>query len=874
MSAKWRRSLAWDDRNFPQWAWALKALLRLFSSIPLAVVLLLLVVFYGILASVPVGIVVLGLTQLFYGATLVAAAAVPAAIGVFLVRKITPPGAIRFVISFVALLAGATVGVLLWLWFAWPKLRYDPVGPTGVRFFAQFIEANKAITLRRLPGMEMSELEFYGWWPLRLVLVLFVVNMIVATVRRIEFNFKNIGVLTVHSGIVLIALGSIYYNGLKREGDTLLLASQRGAGEEPEPGPLVNSFYDSTLVSLYVQEFGQFGPSGLEQRVLNGIPRYNNYNLGAFSGKSMLEAGNRKRPWIGVAEEGALDVPVQSYPLKLVDPSVRFRVVGYAAYADPVEDWKQVDPASLTGIREGFRLNPLRTVFLTSGLADEKGVTNDKPVFSFFFLPGMPARRLSVNDVMGVEYTLGPGAGMTAERWADLSTPLPTDTEHALIVEIPGKDGGEKIRKVVPVRPGSTLKVGPYELRVDQLTPEPPFPIVTESHKGATSSVAVVHIKPPQGDGYSRYIYHRFPELNQDILDTPRPDGRMNRRDADPAIRIAYLDASKVQAYFDEPAAGGPVRAIVRRPGGNVRVIDELPGGMLEEFVPKVSLRVDQRWAHAERSDRPGPVPPEEQDKRMVGTHEKAMLAVEVIVPGDAQRGTKEWSTVVWLPFQKFLGMDRDAAKRVNLPDGRQIELTFGRARHVFRDFSLRLVDFKMIAYDHRGAPRDFESIVRVEPSGTSDVSFGAFTHACSLNEPLTAPFHWSDSRPWIRNAAYRIASGFDPNQFKMSQAAWDQDGWRESQKLADAGLLPAPRARFTILQVGNNPGIHVIALGGILMALGIPWAFYLKPWLVRREKRLIQEQVARGEYRPPVRKAQREVVVVRREASPSEVRS
>ena len=210
--------------------------------------------------------------------------------------------------------------------------------------------------------------------------------------------------------------------------------------------------------------------------------------------------------------------------------------------------------------------------------------------------------------------------------------------------------------------------------------------------------------------------------------------------------------------------------------------------------------------------------------------------------------------------------MQKDAIHRIDLPDGRQIELTFGRLQHVFKDFAIRLVDFKMIAYDHRGAPRDFESIVRVEPAGIDAPAFVPYEHPCSLNEPLTAPFLWTDSRPWAANAALRLSSGLNPNQFKMSQAAWDQEGWRESQKLADAGMLPAPRARFTILQVGNNPGIHIIALGGILMALGIPWAFYLKPYLVRREKRQIQELIAKGEYTPPSRKPAPTVVVVRKQ--------
>jgi hypothetical protein len=59
---------------------------------------------------------------------------------------------------------------------------------------------------------------------------------------------------------------------------------------------------------------------------------------------------------------------------------------------------------------------------------------------------------------------------------------------------------------------------------------------------------------------------------------------------------------------------------------------------------------------------------------------------------------------------------------------------------------------------------------------------------------------------------------------------------------MVDQGMLDEPRASFTILGVGNNPGIHIIAFGSVLMSLGIPWAFYLKPYLVRREKRRLAE--------------------------------
>ncbi len=45
---------------------------------------------------------------------------------------------------------------------------------------------------------------------------------------------------------------------------------------------------------------------------------------------------------------------------------------------------------------------------------------------------------------------------------------------------------------------------------------------------------------------------------------------------------------------------------------------------------------------------------------------------------------------------------------------------------------------------------------------------------------------------------------------------------------------------------MGNNPGIYVIATGAVMMGVGIPWAFYVKPLLVRREKRKIQERLVR----------------------------
>lgn len=839
MSAKWRENKAWEDANLTGWLWPVKAFLRVFSSITLAVILLVFVALYGVSASVPVGLLALAPTYAFYGLTLGVVIALLAALPAFYIwRRATSPA--RRGLAVLSFLPLACVAVTVWYFVLWPPLHYDPIKGTGVRFFPEFVRAYSSVTLRRLPGVEMSELEYYAWWPLKLALLLFVANMVVATVRRIEFSFRNIGVLTVHTGIVTIALGSVYYSALKLEGDTLLLAGERSPTGEPAPGPPQDRFFDNTRVALYVTQ-----GRGYEQRYLKGVPRYNDYSLAAFSGESAWERAGLARPWMENSPR-ALSIDVPPSVFGLVDEDIEFRVVGYAAYATTVRDFVRVDPADVPGVSDRIDAQPLRIVYLHSDLPDPvTGKVLDKAAYAFILPPRSPADRVSENEAFALEYTLGPNAGMSAARWQDLAEPIPSGAEHALVLEVPSAG----TRTVHAVAGGETLDAGGgYRVQVLQLLPDPPFPIITEGYRGSTSSVAVVRVTPPSGESFTRYVYHRFPEINQDVLGT-REDGRPIRRDADPAIRIGLIEADRLQVYIDESAAGRP-RAIVRQRFGAVRLIDESqvpPDGFLRDVFEKIHLRIGERWDYASPVDRPSPVPAAQQEREAIGTHEKALLAVEVRAP--RPDGTS-FSRIVWLPFNRYLGMMEGAERRVVLPDRREVRLSFGRVQHPFPDFVLELMDFQMIAYDHRGAPRDYQSVVRVTP--VDRARFEQYTHPSTLNYPLRAPFMWSESRSLPANVAQRLVSGFSPRQFKLSQAGWDAAGWQRTQAQADAGQIPRPFASFTILGVGNNPGIHVIALGGILMALGIPWAFYVKPYLVQRERRRIQQAVASGTYTPP----------------------
>ncbi|MFN5661605.1 MAG: hypothetical protein ACK48N_05905, partial [Planctomyces sp.] len=104
-----------------------------------------------------------------------------------------------------------------------------------------------------------------------------------------------------------------------------------------------------------------------------------------------------------------------------------------------------------------------------------------------------------------------------------------------------------------------------------------------------------------------------------------------------------------------------------------------------------------------------------------------------------------------------------------------------------------------------------------------------------------------------VANVYWSIMDTLGPSRFKFSQNGWDAQGWARTREQAEAGQLPRPFAQFTILGVGNNPGIHIIALGGILMVLGIPWAFYVKPALLRRRKLAIQRELMAAGKMPKV---------------------
>ncbi len=88
-----------------------------------------------------------------------------------------------------------------------------------VALFVYMSIGSALYAVRQMRPFEMSEFEWFKWWPFTLLIALLCINLVVATLRRIPFNVMNLGVWMIHAGIITLSLGSVYYFSTKVEGD-------------------------------------------------------------------------------------------------------------------------------------------------------------------------------------------------------------------------------------------------------------------------------------------------------------------------------------------------------------------------------------------------------------------------------------------------------------------------------------------------------------------------------------------------------------------------------------------------------------------------------------------------------------------------------
>ncbi|MEX0744982.1 MAG: hypothetical protein WD118_05220 [Phycisphaeraceae bacterium] len=753
----------------------LRWITRAFSSITLAVILLSLVAVYGMLGTLPVFfLALLGLYLLVALPTLGLAGAV----GFVMLRRLrVVPWYTRVAMSLLLLgVGGALAYMQCRAAYQWASTL-------------PWLDEHRATVIYRLPWFEMTEVEFYAWWPMQALLIAFVLNMIWATVRRIEFRFVNLGVLTVHAGIVVIAIGSVLYGRFKVEGDTILWRRDLG-------GDFERVFYDITEPAIYVEVDGS-------QRMvpLPELPRYNDY------------------------PPGSLEIAVHDRPAMrdLLGPDVRVTIPGFKAYGELATRWHPV--RSPDDLLAATAVSPV--LFAARG-------TSAGPVggTDMALAAAVPAERVFERPGWTLEYLVAPDAQRIEDLQARFEGP------HGLVVEVPGHD----FRAVYGIEPGQRIAVGEtgYELTVDEIG-DYNIPFATEGYENATDTRALVEVTTPEGDRFTRLALHRYPERSQDFV--PAPDdptaGPMGvRRDVDPAIRLVYLDSTQAHYHL---IADGPdaevLSAVVRLPGiapmwsklpeNRLRV----PGGERE----LIWLYFDRIEPQAARVVEPRPTPKAMRDPANEGTYVDSLLPLLVEVDRPAAEGGP-WRRLVWMRHMRYPKYPTRAQRPVfvDVPNVGQVRFAFSRRQYQL-PFAIALEDFEMEPYPGSQIPLDYTATLLL---GDLDAD------GLMPNPPQRERVHMNHPLSYRTSSPAPLAL----RRLKISQTGWDPPEQNDAMAEArDAQGRYINQQRFTILGIGNNVGFYVIATGAVMVILGIPWAFYIKPLLVARQKRRLQREIAKA---------------------------
>jgi hypothetical protein len=630
-------------------------------------------------------------------------------------------------------------------------------------------------------ALEMSDLQFFNAWPLKLLMLLLIITLSVVTWRRIPLTPPRYGVWCVHLGIITLILGTSFYYRNKTEGLTRIPVGQS-----------IDYYYDSGMRALYARVDGRLTTPW----PLPSLPRFKAYtdpndaifdrgDLRGFTPCFLSMDPNTGQP---KPEPMAGDLGVRD---------IHFDVTGYWPYAEVRTAYVQ-DPASnQTGIA-----------------VHVDGAHAGATARSVWLVGADPAAR--AQDLGGVELE-----HRIATDAAQLAAIRKT---AAQLHQIDARINGFSQRLFVQV--GSTYKLGDtgYSFTVESF--QPAFPM---SGTGELVQALTLHVtaSAPAAPREFRRMLLGGRSLQTDFaLNVPGagPMGKREKAPLDKELVLLYtlndpyqllpLRGREKHTLVTASTQGAPINGImdvVAGPDEPVRVNDLPATGGQISIAPAdddpahtpFTVGVD-RQDHLRRDERIVEVPSAQRDRDTGEAGLFQVLRVKV--------SSGNWSKEVYVPYSQYIAEESwsDTATQ----DGRTVaqsvpieipgstatlQLRLGQ-QYDWLPARITLDRFDAIPYAGVGSTgsslmRDFCSTLTLEDHNTGE----RITDVAHMNHPVY----------------------FAGGSWLFFQAQWDPDG-----------------QRWTILGVGNRPGVGVMLSGCVMIVIGLLYAFYIKPIVIRRMKR------------------------------------
>ena len=740
--------------------------------------------------------------------------------------------------------------------------------------------------IRQWRAFELTEFEWFHTWFFNALIVLICVNIVVTTLRRIRFSLVNLGVWMIHTGIIILSIGSFIYFGLKVEGDAPVLRRQvvidvpglpTGAlpavlGASTEVAAPDGSLYRFQVSSIdpdwelrsegdigksafavtvsaqtpkgqfmrqllagypeytedvlqgrgRVKKLEEFGGSAIfddtvsmslepiiqdsfwlkdsaalcvreagedrwSQRVIRGLPRYNDYVSSIADDLWPVQSDRYGRTLRPDSLNIAVPAP-EGEPDALAGADVR--ITGYLRYA-VMQPGYEPSPAPFE------RPNPV--IELVAG-ADGRSRN---------------VRLVAMDREQSVSRD-----GLIAFHWAtsmDEVERLRAAEPSVLTIAVPEADIERVITftgaQIDPDAPMQPLGETGWQFRLRRLVERLPL------NTGETITLLLLDLRTPEGGTLSRWVFE----------DVARQRDHHDTKPEDPA-RVTSPDARLITTL--ELGRELPEVQIVAGPGEvGLRVVAldhtgarvehrPTPGGEPVKLSQRRTLAVRRLIPDAVAVTKPLVIPWQQRDQNADSVQAYAMVRVEV-----SSGGRRESR---WIPFHRYSIDDQNQAPPTltryepglfTLADGRRVEVIVSRERRPLPT-PVALDDF--ILTSHLGgftgeslSIRDWTSIVRFRDAG------GSWT------EPMTV----STNNP----ASHR--------GFWYFQSFWDAPRPPSQQDDGSLGMA------FTGLGVGNREGVFTQLAGCCISVLGMLYAFYVKPIIKRRRRERVLKDIAAGVY-------------------------
>ncbi len=749
--------------------------------------------------------------------------------------------------------------------------------------------------LRQWRPFEMTEFEWFHWWPFDVLMALLAANIAVTTLRRIPLRTVNLGVWMIHSGILLLILGSVIYFGTKVEGEAPVVRravtvgiAAKGGGELVASGTMLampgNRMTVGEGADRYDVEVQSIDPAwelrsgedigkraysvnllvaGPERRfirqVIAGYPQYTEDLLFSEDPQQPVKRAVKEtgKPTVDDRLFVALDYGpqdsfylkndlVKSWALYVRRPGeakwVERRIDGLPLYNDWVPDLDEVFVPS----QESAVAHPIRVAIPASEPNDPApGVTLEATGYLRY-------GQMRARWIPG-----GPDAAPNAVASVDVSDTEGRSAQYRLVARDPQKrsaDGGVlAIRQVSDEEQVAGFLAQPtLVFRVPGKGIERPEPVKDAALADASAPWR------PIGAADSGYAYRVVAvqddlpiggrELSVAILELRTPAGEFRRwafsdgamsRDLKPGEDPMAAMKRGGESFVDpsveveyRPGNGLALALLVAGPeAGRLRLVDSL--GRKDARIVDVTPRQPVELAAGVKLTVTEWMPNAVQESKpyVVPPEQRQRDARELFAM--ARVGPQAGGSHEWLQYHPYV-FDRpqDVLRRYWLSPS-TIALPDGTKLEVL--FSRQREPLPQPV-----ALESFELATHV----------GGFSGQSSSIRNYTSVVRFRNADgTWGEPERLSVNEPVEHAGLSFFQSQWDPPEEARQGGMASAGL------NYTVLGVGNRNGVWIQLAGCVVAVVGMAYAFYVKPAIKRRHRQQVLDEIARAraEGRPPV---------------------